>query len=479
MDGTRPTPKLKRYEQLAELISEQIRAGVLRPGERVPSIRKLSAARRMGPGTVQQAFHLLEDRGEIQARPRSGYYVCARRIGAPQEPQTSRPPARSMAVGVSDLVFEILGSVTRPDIVPLGSAFISPDIFPLKKLARALSVTARRIDPANLVASLPAGDMELRRAISQRYLAQGMRVTVEEIVITSGGLEALNLCLQAVTRPGDVVAIESPAFYVALQAIERLGLKALELPTHPREGVELAALETAIVRHGVKACWFMTSFQNPLGALMPQEKKAELVKLLARHAVPLIEDDVYEELYFGAVKPRPAKAFDRSGLVMHCSSFSKCLAPGYRVGWAVPGLAAERVRRAKLMTTLATSMPPQAAIADILKHGGYDHHLRGLRARLEAQQARMLGALALSFPLDTRFTRPAGGYFVWAELPGQIDALRVHRLAMDKGISVAPGPIFSPQRRFRNCLRINTGHPWTPRVERAVATLGAIVSSAA
>lgn len=468
---------MKRYEQLVELISGRIRAGVLRAGDKVPSVRMLSTSNEMGPATVLRALHMLEDRGEIHARPRSGYYVCPRRGAA--EPQTSRPPLASTRVNVSDLVFQILGTVGRPDVVPLGSAFIDPAVFPLKKLARSAAVAVRTLDPALLVASLPTGHAELRRAISRRYLDAGMAVPVEDIVITNGCMEALNLCLQAVTRPGDVVAIESPAFYVALQAIERLGLKAVELPTHPREGVDLAALDAAITRHGVKACWFMTSFQNPLGALMPPEKKHDLVKLLSRHGVPLIEDDVYEELYFGAHKPRPARAWDRDGLVMHWSSFSKCLAPGFRVGWAAPGRWARQVERLKLMTTLATGFHAQAALADYLRHGGYDHHLRGLRAKLEGQQRAILTAIARDFPAGTRITQPQGGYFVWVELPGNADALEVHRLAMRVGISIAPGPVFSPQRKFGNCIRINTGQPWTPRIGKAVATLGQIVASLA
>jgi DNA-binding transcriptional MocR family regulator len=473
--------RVKRYEQLAETISAQIRSGVLRAGEQVPSVRKLSVANAMSPATVLRAFHLLEDRGEINARPRSGYYVSPRRIlsNLAAEPATSRPSRASKRVDVSDLVFEILGTVGRPDVVPLGSAFIDPAVFPLKKLARSMATSARNLDPAALVASLPPGFAELRRAISRRYLEAGMAVAVEDIVITTGCMEALNLCLQAVTRPGDVVAIESPAFYAALQAIERMGLKAVEIPTHPREGVDLAALDAAITRHNVKACWFMTSFQNPLGALMPADKKEELVRLLAKHAVPLIEDDVYEELYFGAHKPRPAKSWDRAGLVMHCASFSKCLAPGYRIGWAVPGRWARQVERLKLMTTLSTGLHAQAAIADFLRHGGYDHHLRGLRAKLEAQQRAVLEAIPHRFPAGTRVTRPQGGYFVWVELPEGVDALEVHRLAMRAGISVAPGPIFSPQRKFGNCIRINTGQPCTPRIATALATLGRIAGSLA
>ncbi len=221
----------------------------------------------------------------------------------------------------------------------------------------------------------------------------------------------------------------------------------------------------------------MTSFQNPLGSTMPDEKKAELVKLLARHDVPLIEDDVYQELYFTADKPRPAKAFDRKGLVLHCSSFSKCLAPGYRVGWCAAGRFAPALQRVKLVTTLGTNICAQAGIADYLRHGGFDHYLRTLRRRLENGRDELLRSLAAHFPPGTRATRPNGGYFVWVELPPQVSALELHRRAMASGISTAPGPIFSCRRECRNYIRLNYGHPWSPRLERAMATLGRIAAS--
>ncbi len=279
----------------------------------------------------------------------------------------------------------------------------------------------------------------------------------------------------AVTRPGDVVAIESPAFYASLQAIERMGLKAVEIPTDPREGVNLAALAAALDKHDIKACWFMTNFQNPLGSLMPDASKRALVELLTKHDVPLIEDDVYAELYFGSERPKPAKAFDRKGIVMHCSSFSKCLAPGYRVGWVAAGRYAQAVEQLKLSTTLSASVPAQVAIADYLKHGGYQHHLRTLRHALAVQQNSLLQAVATHFPKATRLTRPRGGYFVWVELPPKVDVLKLHRLALEQNISIAPGPMFSAQRKFHHCIRLNYGHPWSARMEGAVEKLGELV----
>ncbi|MDX1549115.1 MAG: PLP-dependent aminotransferase family protein, partial [Lysobacter spongiicola] len=305
-----------------------------------------------------------------------------------------------------------------------------------------------------------------------RYLLGGMQVDADGIVVTNGALEALNLCIGAVTSPGDAVLVESPCFYATLQILERRRLQAIEVPTHPREGIDLDAVETAISRHRPRACWVMSNFQNPLGASMPVQRKRELVELLARHGIPLVEDDVYAELYFGRERPVPAKAFDREGLVMHCSSFSKSLAPGHRIGWVAGGRFTARIARHKLTTTLNTNVPSQLALSHYLQRGGFDRHLRRLRRTLAEQQAQCLGAVGRHFPRGTRVTRPAGGYFLWLELPEGTDALAVQRRAAAEGISVAPGPMFSASRGFGHCLRLNCGHPLDARAQAALATLG-------
>jgi len=327
------------------------------------------------------------------------------------------------------------------------------------------------------VTDLSPGNPQLRRQIALRYMVGGLMLPMEELLITNGALEALNLCLQAVTQPGDLVAIEAPAFYACLQVLERLKLKAVEIPVHPRDGMDLEVLAQTLQKHPVKAVWCMTTFQNPVGASMPEAKKQALVELVTRHQVPLIEDDVYAELYYAQQAPKPAKAFDTQGLVMHCGSFAKSLAPGYRIGWVAAGRFAQKVERLKLMTSLCASMPAQAAIADYLQHGGYDRHLRKLRYALEGQQANMLAAIGRHFPAQTRVSQPSGGYFLWLELPQQMDALKLFHMALAQGISIAPGPIFSPTRRFGNCIRLNYGSPWNEGAEQAMATLGRIIRS--
>jgi DNA-binding transcriptional MocR family regulator len=440
-------------------------------------VRQAGISRKISPSTVFGAYYLLEARGLIHARPRSGYYVSETAVRAENEPRTSAPRKRTSAVEISELVFRVLGSVKDRTVVPLGSAFPGPDLFPLERLSRSLAAGMRKLEPVRIVDDLPPGNERLRRQIALRYTMHGVDVAIDEVVVTSGALEALNLCLQAVTRPGDVVLVESPTFYGALQAIERLNLKAVEVATHPRAGVDLDALEAALRRHPVKACWLMPNFQNPLGSLMSDDHKRRLVALLSAHDVPLIEDDVYAELYFGVQRPQPAKAFDTKGLVLHCSSFSKCLAPGYRVGWVAAGRYAQRIERLKLMTTLSAAIPSQQALAEYLDSSAYERHLRRLRRTLETRRDAVLHAIARHFPAGTRMTRPEGGYFVWLALPEGTDALRLHEHALDRRISVAPGHLFSVDRRFANFVRLNYGHPADARALAAVRTLGQLAAA--
>lgn len=468
---------MKLYEALAADIAVSIYSGVLRSGEKLPSVRQVTANRGVSASTVFQAYYLLEAQGLVRARDRSGYYVAHGARHLPPEADTpSQPTEDAASVNINDLVFDVLESTMMRDVVQLGSAFPSPLLFPHDRLSQSISSTTRNFDPWSIVDELTPGHTDLRRQIALRYLASGVHVNTDDIIITNGALEALNLCLGVLTQPGDKVLIETPTFYAALQSLEAHHLEAVEVPTHPREGIQLDALENAIKRHRPKACCLMTTFQNPLGYLMSDEKKQALVELLTRYDVPLIEDDVYNELYFGSTQPALTKRFDTSGIVMHCSSFSKTLAPGYRIGWVVAERHTRAIARRKLTTTLTCPLPTQMAIARYLEKGGYDKHLRHLRKTLQTQQTQFAQAIGHYFPPGTRATRPKGGYFIWIELPLGINALEIHRHALSLGISVAPGPIFSAKQAFQNCLRINYGYAWDARTEAATATLGKLAT---
>jgi DNA-binding transcriptional MocR family regulator len=474
MSSRRIVGSVALYRTVAKEFSEMIRGRSLAAGDQLPSIRSLCQTRKLSPATVLRAYEALEGEGLIESRPRSGYYVREQPT-RPMPPRMSHPKTHSTRLAVSDLVFQTLEASRHREVVPLGSAFPSPTQFPWRKLAQYLGGSARHLDPWKTVESLPPGSTGLRREIVKRYLRLGISIGIEQIVITAGALEALYLALQCVTSPGDTIAVESPTFYGCLQAAQRLGLHVVEIPMHPTEGLDIDALKIAIAKFPIRACWFMTTLHHPTGATLSQSRKRELVRLLASQDIPLVEDDAYSELQFGSTPEPPAKAFDKSGRILHCGSFSKCLAPGYRLGWVAAGRYSADLSRRKIESSIATSLPIQEGIAEMLRRGGYDTHLKRLRLNLAAQQTAAMESLQRHFPKGYRVVAPRGGYFLWVECSSAVDSLDVHRRALDGGITIAPGPIFSARQQFKNYLRLNTGHPWTGAMDQAVQKLGEIL----
>ncbi len=466
------TPARPRYEALADEVERLIRAGTLRAGERIPSVR--SAARQHGVSvtTVLEAYLLLENRGLIEARPKSGFFVRARPREQAPEPLTTRPARAAGLVEVGSLQSRLFDAVRMPQVVPFGAAYPSAENLPVEKLARTMAAVARAAGARGVAYDMPPGSERLRHEIARRALEAGSRLAGDDLITTCGGTEAIALCLRAVAKPGDTIAVESPTYFGILQTIEELGLKALEIPMHPRTGMDLDALEAALKRTRVAACLAVPSFSNPLGSLMPDAHKERLLELLRRREVPLIEDDINGELAHEGPRPRSVHAGDRAGLVLLCGSVSKTLAPGYRVGWVAPGRYFERVRALKLTSTLATPSLPQLAVAEFLAHGGYERHLRSLRRAFAQQLAQCSAAVAESFPAGVKITRPAGGFVLWIELPPHVSALELHARALGEKISIAPGPMFSARRAFGNFIRLNCGQPWSAKLERAVGILG-------
>ncbi|MGF1728622.1 PLP-dependent aminotransferase family protein [Photobacterium kasasachensis] len=460
-----------RYHAVAAEIQLQIEQRIWLPGERIPSVREMSKIHGISPMTVLKAYELLVLGGWIHVKTKSGYYVTPHHNRLPEPAQTF-PQMSNRSININAHVFEVLTACKRDEVMPFGSAFPDPELFPLKHLGRALAQTVRTMPPQSAVTDLPPGSVALRRAIAKRYIRDGIDVSINDIVITSGAMESLGLSLMAVTQPGDSVAIESPAFYGALQTVERLHLKAVEIATHPRHGMSVDALKEAIQTQDIKACWLMSNFQNPLGSSMPEANKIAIRDLLAASDIPLIEDDVYSELYFSEEKPKAIKAYDEQGLVLHCSSFSKCLAPGFRVGWVVAGRYARQIEQLQLMSTLSAAVPNQLAFAQYVQHGGYDRHLRQLRRQLELRQRQMQYAIEQSFPRDTKITRPAGGYFLWVVLPEHINTEHLlQSLLKEHNISIAPGTLFASDDRYKHCMRINCSYSWSELTQAALKTL--------
>lgn len=463
------------YEKVALRISELIEHGTLRPGERVPSVRRYSEQQNVSIATVMQAYRLLEDQGLIEARPQSGYYVRTRRWTPPPEPEIYRPAPRAVKVEVADLILQVVRAGRDPRLVRLGATLPSLEMYPIKELMRTTASVGRRDPIAAHSYDPPPGNGALRLQLARRALEAGCTLSPDDIITTFGATEAINLCLRAVAKPGDVIAIESPTFFGILQIIESLGMRACEIPTYPREGICLDELEKRLKCCRIKACVFSTNFSNPLGSCMPDEKKKKLVELITRYEVPLIEDDIYGHFAFGPTRPKVAKAFDEEGWVMLCDSFTKTLSPGSRIGWVAPGRFKARVEFLKYVSTSCTASLPQMAIAEFLRAGGFDHHLRRIRKFYAIQMQRVSEAVTRHFPAGTKLTRPTGGMCLWVELPPGLKALTLYERALAERISIAPGPLFSAKQKFENCIRLNCSNPWSEMIEKAIATLGRIL----
>lgn len=471
---------MKLYEKLADAIEEQIRRGVLLPGERIPSVRQTSQNHQLSITTVIRAYLLLESRGMIESRPQSGYFVRVRSVSgtrpAPTHAVAAEASTEPSQIDISGLVLSTLHSIGVDGAVPLGSPYPDTALFPLQRINRYAHAIARQQTFWGVPSELPPGKPELIRQIARRYLENGAAIDPAEIVVTLGATEAINLSLQAVARPGDAIAVESPTFYAISHTIERMGMRVVEVPTDHATGIDVEALAKLIETKQVDACLLMPNFHNPLGYQMPDERKRALVALTNQHQIPVIENGVYNELYFGDAPPGTLKQYDTQGLVLQCASFSKSLTPALRIGWVLAGRYRAQIERLKLLNTLTTPSSAQLAIAEFLENDGYDHHLRRVRRTLIQQVSLMRSAVERFFPEGTKMTNPAGGYLLWVELPHSMDSMRLYRHAIDNGITIGPGCMFSRSSQYANAFRLNYSYAWSPEIEGSIVTLGKIAS---
>jgi DNA-binding transcriptional MocR family regulator len=464
--------KVPLYVRIAETFTRQVANGVLKPGDRVPSLRKLSKEQGVSLSTALQAYLWLENRGYLEARPQSGFYIRTPYAKLIPEPQAETGHSQPATMGTNALLEEVIHSASDPTHIPFGAGCAGADLFP----NRRLNLIMRRILHRNPAHSghydLPPGIEAFRRQIARRAMAMRCEVSPSDVVVTSGAMEAIHVSLRSVAKPGDVIAVESPLYFGILGSVASLNMKTLEIPTHPQQGMDLEHLERAIRKHRIKACITVSNCHNPLGYILSDEYKRALVDLTSRANVAVIENDLYGDLAFEAPRPLTAKSFDRKGLVLLCSSFSKILSPGYRVGWVLPGRFRADVERLKLLTSVQAPSLQQLVVAEFLESGSYDRHVRRLRATLACQVENVRQGIAKYFPPGTRISRPAGGYMLWIEMPSRVDALKLHRAALQERISILPGVLFSATGRYKNCIRINCGHVWTKTHDRALLTLG-------
>ncbi|CAK18035.1 putative transcriptional regulator, GntR family [Pseudomonas entomophila L48] len=459
------------YLNLAELLGARIEQGLYRPGQRLPSVRALSVEHGVSLSTVQQAYRLLEDNGLVSPRPKSGYFVAEDR-NLPALPDISRPVQRPVDISQWEQVLELVRATPRPDVIQLGRGM--PDVASptLKPLLRSLAQISRRMDMPGLYYDNIHGNAHLREQIARLMLDSGCRLGPSDLVVTTGCHEALSCSIRAVCQPGDIVAVDSPSFHGAMQTLKGLGMKALEIPTDPITGISLEALELALEQWPIKLIQITPNCNNPLGYIMPEARKQALLTLAQRYDVAILEDDVYGDLAYTYPRPRTIKSFDDDGRVLLCSSFSKTLAPGLRVGWVAPGRYLERVLHMKYISTGSSACQPQLAVADFIAEGHYQPHLRRMRSQYQRGRDQMCDWVARYFPPGTRASRPQGGFMLWVELPESFDTLRLNRALLEQGVQIAVGSIFSASGKYRHCLRMNFAARPTPQIEAAVRKVG-------
>lgn len=470
------------YQRVAHHYRGAIRAGVLTPGSRMPSVRSLTRLHQVSLSTALQACRSLEDEGLLEARPRSGYFVrTPRRVAmAPaHEPDPVCALDAAQYVGIHDRVSAFVAQSERHKVTTdFAAAYASTDAYPAEALKNA-AIRALRRYPELLVKPVASpGDPALRAVLARRALEAGMHLTADEIVVTQGCIEALNIALRAVAQPGDTIAVESPTYYGLLQVLESLGLRALEIPTSPSTGLSIEALELALQTHErIRAVVVVPNFQNPLGCVMPDDHKQRLVQLCERFDLPVIEDDTYSALTADGVPLKAVKAWDRSGLVIHCASLRKTLAPGMRLGWISGGRWHARVQMLKYAQSRANEALPQLITAEFMASSAFDRHLARLRRLLKVQREQVAESIAACFPEGTRLSMPEGSLLLWVELPEKRPAQAVFDAALARGIRVVPGTLFSNAGRFDHCMRISCGFAFTPQAEQAMRQLGRIADA--
>jgi DNA-binding transcriptional MocR family regulator len=426
-------------------------------------------------GTAFQAYYHLEGKGLIESRPKSGYYVRFNNRRFPGIPSASVPDPVVNEISTREMIANVFRNISAEDLINFSQAAPQIDLLPAARLNKSVMHALRNSKNSCLNYEDVQGNPELRRQIARLAFNWNANLSGDDVVVTAGCMEALVLCLRAVTNQGDTVAIESPSYFGIFQVIEILGLKDIEIKTDPVTGIDLVALERAIKKFDIKACLFVPNFNNPLGSCMPDENKKQLVKLITRYQIPLIEDDIYGELYFGRQRPGTCKSHDREGWVLYCSSFSKSLAPGYRLGWCIPGKFRNQVKHLKMMHSVSCPTLTQEALAHFLSIGRYEYHLKNLRKALHTQCLRYIQAIIEYFPEDVRLSRPTGGFVLWVELNREVDAYKLYQEAMKYSISIVPGQIFSAGTNYRNCIRIGYGRVFDDTTEYGLKLLGKLV----
>jgi len=462
---------MKLYEQLYTDIKDKILSGYYQHNQKLPSIRDMHYEKNVSISTVQEAYRLLEDTGFAICKPKSGYYVL-QSITDIQLPDISHPKQQPVDVSYWNEVLALASTKTQDGFIAFGRGNPKVNLKTLKPLQNIHIKLARYQSQAIFKSEVGIGVKALRQQIAYLMEKAGCKIHPDDIIITTGCQEALSLSLKAVTKPGDIVAIDSPSFYGSIQAIKSNGLKALEIPTHPETGISLSALEMALEQWPIKVIQLIPTSNNPLGYIMPDERKQRLLALAEKYDIAIIEDDIYGDLLYKNPRPRSIKSFDTEGRVLMCSSFSKTVSPGLRVGWVAAGQYGTIVTHLKYITSLASATLPQMAMAEFIEQGYYKKHIRTAKKQYQHNRDAIINWVQRYFPEGTKMTYPQGGFNLWIELPGKINSFILNQKLAYFKIGIAPGPLFSCSGKYKNCFRLNYVEETGSRIEQAISIIG-------
>ncbi|MCB1139034.1 MAG: PLP-dependent aminotransferase family protein [Leptospiraceae bacterium] len=460
-----------RPMRLARRMIQGMENGEYPPGSRLPSIRQSIRLSGFSQGTVVEAYRILLDKGLIQSVPGGGYYTQALAEAVPR-PQKSRILSR---LSLDPALDRALNAGEVKVLAAFGLAVPSEDLLPLVSIKSCISEALRTEDVHGY--SFPPGLPALRKEIGRRYLQNGVVADWEEILLTGSATEAAYLVLQELVQPGDVVALESPCYSGFLYQIRKFDLKFLEIPVETEDGMDVDALEKHL-RSGRRIRLIITvpNFHNPTGALLSEAKRAKLLWLAQKYNFYILEDDVYGGIHHGLKRSPPLAAHNRDRVFL-VSSFAKSIAPSMRLGWVIapPDFQDKLLQRFRSMS-LGNSRLTETALSVFLKKGKFDRHLRRLRKETMHRMAEFRNRV-LKWPVDIRLSSPVGGFWLWVELPSYCDGLEIQSQALQKGLTISPGSLFSASGGYRNYLRINCALPAGENTLRHLDTLGAIVAS--
>lgn len=440
------------YEIFTSVIEEQIKNETFRNGDRLPSVRAIKEKYHISVSSVQSGYEYLMLKGLVKSNPRSGYFVDYQNDKIPKAETKLLPVSKDVAFSKNVL---LTSARDKPSAINSFNNTAPGDfLVPQKLILRTMQEVIREKGSALLRYYPPNGSFELRNLIADRMNKLNCSMNAEEIIITDGTLQALFIALHTVTKEGDVIAIESPCVFSVLEVAANLNLKIIEIPVNYQDGFDIEYLKKVCETNTIKALVVTPNFHNPTGILMKEETKKDLAELAENFQFPIIENDIYGDIYFSEKRPTCIKSFDQKGWVITVSSFSKTLAPGIRLGWLNAGKFYAQAEKSKFSLGRTVSPIYQELMIKLLIKNSYDRHLRSFRKKLNQQAMLLLNTLRTYFPKDSYFHQPEGGYSIWGELPERIDMDKFYEYCEKNRILFTPGNTFSVSGEYKRCFRI-------------------------